>query len=309
MLWNDNDTTIMKHPRHATCCWSFCCWSTCAKYAAVVCGVLFLTLGFGGPAWSQDVVEVQAAQAVIEVQVDDVENDHLMIVDGVFGFDEDGPRDPEKAKESLVSELKTILKPELYFLFVVVDVEQPLKKQICSEAETSLNNLTDMLVNENEGVRLFGGIGQQSTVVAMTSQGLSLNANPYQRVSKEVMKVAEKHLSPEKIATYKEEVEKRNRFRLDACVGMVVHVLDQRLSLTVQQRDELHKNLVERWPDAINTSIDNYLSNADYVPVVPFPLIDKILNRNQRTVWKTLNQYAFPMDIGNIEIAMDWDLK
>lgn len=266
-------------------------------------------LGFDGPAWSQDVVEVEVAQPAVEVQIEEVDNDDLMIVDGVFGFDEDGPRDPEKAKASLVNELKEILKPELYFLFMVVDVEQPLKKQICSEAEASLNNLTDMLVNGNEGVRLFGGFGQQSTVIATTSQGLSLNANPYQRVSKEVMKVAEKHLSSEKIATYKEEVEKRNRFRLDARVGMVVHVLDKHLSLTVQQRDELHKNLVERWPDAINTSIENYLANADYVPVVPFPLIDNVLNRNQRTVWKTLNQYTFPMDIGNIDFAMDWDLK
>lgn len=257
-------------------------------------GAVALLVMVGGGACAQDepIVEVE------EVQVDVFERD-IMIVDAVQN------RNPEDRKKLLQQTLEPILKSELYFLFMVTDAPNSDRKVILEAAEKELRAMDDMLVDQN-AVNGLGMAFGATTVIAQTSTGMSLKANPYTRIQESLQAVAAQHMGPEKAEKYNSELAKRIEFRREAMIGMVVHLLDQRLELSVEQRDQIKENLTEKWSGWKNMSVEGYLSNSNYIPVLPFPLIDTVLNRDQRTVWKNLNQYHFPMQINNDQFSMEW---
>ena len=241
---------------------------------------------------------------VIEEAVEAVAQQAVVIND-VIAIAPAENRDPAATKKALIADLTPVLHAELYFLFFVSEIEPETKKKIKEAAEKRLDSMDKLLVNEN----VFGGLGggfNTSKVIAQTSSGLSLNANPYSKIQEDLLLLAKQHATEAQAAKYEQELSERLAFRRDAVAGMVVQLLDRHLTLSVEQREQIHSNLVQKWDDIENTSIDMYLNNSDYVPVLPFPLIDRVLNRDQRTVWRTLSQYHFPMSIDSNRFVVDW---
>ena len=270
--------------------WALSFWTVFQRWCGAV--ALLAMAGVGACAQDEPVVEVE------EVQVDVFERD-VLIVDGAQN------RAPDERKKLLRQSLEPILKSELYFLFMVTGTREPDREEMLESAQKDLEKMDDMLIDQNGGNGLGMVLGG-ATGIAVTSNGLSLNANPYTRIRDSLQNVAAQHLSPEEIEKYKTELAKRIEFRREATIGMVVQLLDQHLELSVEQRDQIKENLTKRWSGWKNISVESYLSNSNYIPVFPFPLIDTVLNRDQRTVWKTLNQYHFPIQINNDQFSMEW---
>lgn len=259
-------------------------------------GVVALVLMATGSVRAQGdvIVDAEVVEAVVERDGD------VVLLDAAQN------RKPGDEKKLLKEALEPVLKAELYFLFMVTKADEDAKDRVVASAEKELESMDEILLDQrfaNGVVLAVSG----PTVVAQTSNGVSLNANPYTRIREKLLVIAEQELEPAQAEKYKSEIAKRGEFRRQAMVGMVVNLLDQHLALSVEQRDQITENLMEKWPGAVNMSVENYLNNSNYVPVLPFPLIDTVLNRDQRTVWKTLNQYHFPMQVSNDQIPLEWD--
>jgi hypothetical protein len=259
--------------------------------------------GQGGaePVVAEPVVVEQAIVVQEAVPLMQIEAGQALIVDGVGNR-----RNVAADRKQLAKDLQPILASELYFLMMVTEIKDPDKRIAISDAAAvQMDNLGELLVKENA----FGGMGMGfggGEVVAQTASGLSLNANPYRRIRELIATAAEPILSDQQMQIYRHELDKRNAYHQASAVGMIVNLLDQHLALSVTQRDAIFDSLNDNWPAAVDVSLDMYQSNPTYIPQIPFPLIDKYLNRSQRTVWKTLNQYRFPMQLNMLPVAIDW---
>lgn len=272
-----------------------------AGVTAVICWLLLVSIQLNVAVGQEDIL-VEEVEIAVEAEEFAQVGNALIVGAPQMG------RDPEAAKKQLVTDLRPCLRSELYFALLATGIDGERKKEVVAAAEKQLESMADLLIAEEA----FNGLAVRfntSTVVAQTSNGLSLNANPYKRIQKDLKEILQKHGTEEQIQKYQEELDARLQFRREAVVGMTVHLLDKRLSLSVEQRAQVHENLMEKWTEAENVSIEMYINNPDYFPVVPFPLIDRVLNRDQRTLWKTINQYHFPMTIQQHQFDAAWDLN
>lgn len=97
---------------------------------------------------------------------------------------------------------------------------------------------------------------------------------------------AQAHLSPAQAARYKQEVElRRQDFRLAAAENLVAK-LDQTLFLSKTQRETLQDNLVKDWDDSWCQSLQMFLNDTQFFPMIPDKVVTPVLDPAQRKVWQ-----------------------
>jgi glucose-6-phosphate 1-dehydrogenase len=90
---------------------------------------------------------------------------------------------------------------------------------------------------------------------------------------------------------------RRDAFRREANVLVVVSLLDEPLALSAEQRQQLTETLREQWEAAELFAAEHYLMNQEYVPNLPARLLKDVLTAEQRRVWNSLQQVTFTMQI------------
>ncbi len=251
-----------------------------------------------GDAFAQEDEPVEI-QAPIDVQA--VQAEALIEIVDFLG---NGPGDPAVAKERFLQEMQSFVHLELGFAFRVCEWSDEEKNTIRTAVNERSHLLTDMLIAANGGQVNVSG----DTIVAHTSSGAVLNANPFVRIEELVTQVMKELAPPEKLAIYQTECKLRDQFRREAAVGIVMNVLDRKLSLTQQQYQSLHEKLMERWTKAINISTENYQNNPEYAPQLPPNIMQKELDKDQRAIWQALSKYDFPMQLGAVQFnEAKWD--
>jgi hypothetical protein len=199
------------------------------------------------------------------------------------------------------------MKAEMFFMFMVVDIEAETKQNIRDASEEKLKLMTDLLSSGGEAFNIFNGGFAGGQVVAQTSSGLSLKANPYTRVRQDVKKIAAELLEAPQNEKYVLECDKRDAFEREAVVASVVAMLDKKLFFSDDQRSAISEELTKNWAKAFDVNLETYQNSPAYVPDIPFVRIDKILNRDQRKLWQGLQKYTFPIVIGTEQQPVEWD--
>ena len=98
-------------------------------------------------------------------------------------------------------------------------------------------------------------------------------------------------LTPDQLDAYNKAVEDRNLFRKRANAECVVALLDERLYLTVEQRTEIQKQLMD-WPAIDNLQPLFYFQNHGYWPTLPNDLV-KVLSKSQRAIFEGVQKADF----------------
>lgn len=249
-------------------------------------GVLMLAACFPAACFAQDEEPLDEVEVVVEEVVE--------VQDFVA---------PARNALNIVDQLRPLMNVELGFVKRVCKPTEQQKKEIAAAAEKCLQGMIDMAGGRNAAV--MGGF-QGRLVVAMDANGQPLSDNPWSRVRRDLAEAIRPLLSEQQLADYTAELEKRERFRREAAVGITLELLDRHLALTGEQREVLSERLLEKWPEAENLAIETYLNNPQYVPPVPEVVVQRVLDDAQKRVWKSLSKAQFTIQLSNGR-AESWD--
>jgi hypothetical protein len=86
---------------------------------------------------------------------------------------------------------------------------------------------------------------------------------------------------------------KRKAFRKQVALENVVAIIDERLVLTVEQREQLTKSLDKNWQDSWVNSVELLLNNNQYLPSIPDQFVVAALNDTQRQIWRAAPKQNF----------------
>jgi hypothetical protein len=101
----------------------------------------------------------------------------------------------------------------------------------------------------------------------------------------------ESHLSKDRAATYRQEVEKRDADERGACALNLVVLLDRELCLTAKQRQAIERALLENWDDGWGQVVEvGAMRGQTYVPQIPDELIENLLDSTQVGIWESMQK-------------------
>jgi hypothetical protein len=103
----------------------------------------------------------------------------------------------------------------------------------------------------------------------------------------------EKHLSKEKAAFYRRELQSRDANEREACSLRLVAILDRELCLSARQREAIRVSLLDKWDETWAQAVENgaVQGNAS-VPFIPDALIEPNLESAQIDIWENIPKAA-----------------
>jgi hypothetical protein len=110
-------------------------------------------------------------------------------------------------------------------------------------------------------------------------------ADPRKRIQEGLMKAVKAHLSPDQIARYQDEFEKRTAHRKQVAIRNLIVLLDQNLVLSAEQRDKISESLSLNWDDSWCQSLDIFLNGNPFCPDLPEKFVVPFLTETQKKAW------------------------
>ncbi len=169
----------------------------------------------------------------------------------------------------------------------LIDVELVFAKRIArpdkDQMQTVRNDLQDFVKDQvNDFFDLMQGR------VARTGGAFHLARK---MLDQRLASFIESHLSKDRAATYRQEVEKRDANERAVCALNLVVLLDRELSLTARQRDAIQRALLENWDDGWSQAVEvGAMRGQTYVPSIPDELIENLLDPTQVEVWEGMQK-------------------
>jgi hypothetical protein len=105
--------------------------------------------------------------------------------------------------------------------------------------------------------------------------------------------VLNKTLQPEQRTAYDNEMALRKAYRQRAAIENVVALIDERLVLTIDQRQKLTESLNKNWQASWVQSIEMLINNNQYLPSIPDQFVVSALNDTQKKVWRAAQKQNF----------------
>lgn len=197
----------------------------------------------------------------------------ILVADPVNGAAEG--EDPNLAQWK--QQYRGMLASELEFIRHTCELTPQQRPVIKKAGNAALTLAAQQMVNRQRG----GGV-----VIA----GTDANQGPRQTIRKELDKALRQILTQEQMQRYTFEAEKRIGRRKRAAILMVVAMLDNTMSLTAAQRDNIEQKLLENWQETWETWLMLPQYGGQYFPIIPDNLLLEIFNNEQKQVWQGLQK-------------------
>lgn len=97
-------------------------------------------------------------------------------------------------------------------------------------------------------------------------------------------------LSGEPVEKYQAEIARREASRKQLGVRNLVARIDQELVLSPEQRDKVAEALTAHWDDSWCQSLEMFMYNYQYLPMIPDQYVTPILNDAQKKVWRSIQK-------------------
>lgn len=226
---------------------------------------------------------------------------------GAIVFGQAEQQDDPVAERGLAKDLWRLIQVELAFAERILQLDADQLKQLKEALRPASSEQTDLLnernvqgrpvINQGAFQVAAGAAPNGTTVAAQTSSGHALSGNPLQRVNRMVREAIGEIIGQPQQARLEQAQRRRDAFRREANVLVVVSLLDEPLALSAEQRQQLTETLREQWEAAELFAAEHYLMNQEYVPNLPARLLKDVLTTEQRRVWNSLQQVTFTMQI------------
>jgi hypothetical protein len=120
-----------------------------------------------------------------------------------------------------------------------------------------------------------------------------------------VLAVVMRHVSPERLESYRLNLERRAANQKQAAMRYLLATLDRELLLSAQQRDKLTESLSSHWDDAwCHAMALNLMGNA-CIPDIPDELVIAYLSDPQKTSWLGLERNVGGFWVQEIDTMFD----
>jgi hypothetical protein len=187
------------------------------------------------------------------------------------------------------------------FLKSLINVELSFLKRACEPSDEQMRRLVE---GAKEAHQKMGSILQGApnpAGVAFRRHSIHLFGpnnerlveNPYQRVRKDVAKCAKAILDDDQHERYLKEAATRSRFEKQVAVDIVLELVDEKVVLTAQQREQLSEKMMSGWEGLGVVQLQRYLNDSQYVPNGATEFLSEVLTAKQLAVWRTHRAVSF----------------
>ena len=155
---------------------------------------------------------------------------------------------------------------------VTGDIPQDARKAIARDGEKAVKEAAVRLAELQFG----GRKGEQNT-----------SGDPADLVSTALAKSLAQHVGSPQAAALSRQIAERSERRKAAAVRGIVAVLDGELFLTVAQREQIERSLLEKWNDSMMVSLEgmHFVDNRRVFPGLPADCISPHLTESQRKLF------------------------
>ena len=152
------------------------------------------------------------------------------------------------------------------------DIPRDARKAIARDGEQAVKEAAVRLAELQFG----GRKGEQNT-----------SGDPADLVSTALAKSLAQHVGSPQAAALSRQIAERSERRKAAAVRGIVAVLDGELFLTVAQREQIERSLLEKWNDSMMVSLEgmHFVDNRRVFPGLPADCISPHLTESQRKLF------------------------
>ena len=207
-----------------------------------------------------------------------------------------GPLNP--AEQQFFDRLKPLLAVELALAERVCNLEAAQRKELEAAGEDCAKKTAQQVASPQQIVLGGGGFGGPGAGGVIRGR-IVLNgpAGSYLKTARELLddnlaEVIKAKFPAETSAAYAKELATRKGARREMVVENIVAMLDKKLVLTAQQRDDIGKSLLANLPEIQTPQLQMFMSDNDYIPVIPENCLLPHLRDSQKAVWQNLPNRA-----------------
>jgi hypothetical protein len=200
-------------------------------------------------------------------------------VDVIAGND-DANLDP--AEREMRNRLQPVLKKELLFAARVCNLDKSQRKTLAEVGQEALKKAAYQYTKAQHN-------GAQPQFAVFNGGRNVAQPNPIKMLQSALLDSANEKLSPEMSLLLNTEYAKRNEYRKQAIIENLIVMLDRKLSLTQQQRNEIARSLAEEWNDSWVPQLQVFtMYDQDIIPRFPDKCVTPHLQPAQKTVWDNM---------------------
>ncbi len=118
--------------------------------------------------------------------------------------------------------------------------------------------------------------------------GQVMNGDPLQLARDRLAEAVKTCFPAEQAARFQEEIDKRTADSRRASALILVARLDREMILSATQRDQITESLLAHWNDAWCSTLQMFIYNDQFFPMIPDAHVVKFLNEPQRKIWATM---------------------
>lgn len=172
--------------------------------------------------------------------------------------------------------------PELSFINRTCDLNLEQRQKIKAASDKCLD----------AAVRKYA-MAQRGTTAGRTGRTRPVVLDPNELLHATLATVLKDTLRPDQQAAYDGELTKRAAYRQQVVIDNLIAILDERLSLTLDQRQQLAESLDKNWLSDWVQSLEMLMNTNQYVPSIPDQIVVPALNETQAQVWRSLQKRSF----------------
>ncbi len=196
-----------------------------------------------------------------------------------------------------LKQIKVEILNEIRFLKRVVELTPEQHKRLL---DFNFAKLQDIRIMQR---RIAPGVDFADGNVRILPQANSIDPLKMRQIERVFEKELAAVLTPDQLATYAAEKKIRDDFYKDTAVRGILTILDMRLYLSKNQREELYESL-HQWGGITSFDMTPYVSSSMYLPAIPDSVLVNHLNENQRAILATMSR----IDFGN-RMQIDQNLQ
>jgi hypothetical protein len=220
------------------------------------------------------------------------------------------------------SQYENLLQSELHLAILVAELNQAQREQLRETADAALHDFVRKMVNSQMNGRPARVVGRvQGRVVIDNANAIEINqlagiavpgvqlsfAEPQKALEAIVDGALAKYATPEQVAQFQEEREKRTARLKQVIIANIVTGLDEKLLLTAAQRQQLTELIDQNWNAPNPQLLDQFTfpNSNGWLPIAD-SLVQSVLTPSQQRVWNVRrNQHTVIFNaVGGMGVGM-----
>ncbi|MDA1055249.1 MAG: hypothetical protein O3C40_32920 [Planctomycetota bacterium] len=185
-------------------------------------------------------------------------------------------------EKQLLPQFTPLATAELSFIHRACDLNLEQRKKIKAASDTCVKVAARRYAMAQRGM-MIGRSGRSQPTVP----------DPAELLHQALAKVLEETLQEEQQTVYAAEMEKRRAFRKRVAIDNTVAAIDERLVLTIDQRQQLTETLDKNWQPSWVQSMEMQMNNNQYLPSIPDQFVVPVLSETQKQVWRAAQKHNY----------------